>query len=113
MKKLILSTCFSLFAVAVFAQDEEQLNDSILVTDLDEVVVSGFSVADLAKERVTPVSYSKISASEIDDRIGNLELPELLNTTPSIYATRSGGGYGDANIRIRGFGQVNSSILVN
>ena len=53
MKKLILSTCFSLFAVAVFAQDEEQLNDSILVTDLDEVVVSGFSVADLAKERVT------------------------------------------------------------
>ena len=113
MKKLITRCCFSFFAFAALAQDYEQPNDSILMTDLDEVVVSGFSVADLAKERVTPVSYSKISASEIDDRIGNLELPELLNTTPSIYATRSGGGYGDANIRIRGFGQVNSSILVN
>ena len=35
MKKLILSTCFSFVTVAIFAQNNEQLNDSILITDLD------------------------------------------------------------------------------
>jgi len=78
---------------------------------LDEVVIVG--VVDIAKERETPVAVSTLRASEIVERLGNLELPELLNATPSVYATKSGGGYGDSRINIRGFDQVNTAVLIN
>ena len=71
---------------------------------LDEVVIVG--VVDIAKERETPVAVSTIRAQEIVERLGNQELPELLNATPSVYATKSGGGFGDSRINIRGFDQV-------
>ncbi len=79
--------------------------------ELDEIVIVG--VADIAKERETPVAVSTIRASEIVERLGNQELPELLNATPSVYATKSGGGFGDSRINIRGFDQVNTAVLIN
>ena len=84
-----------------------------LVSDnsLDEVVIVG--VVDIAKERETPVAVSTIKAEEIVERLGNQELPELLNATPSVYATKSGGGFGDSRINIRGFDQRNTAVLIN
>lgn len=78
---------------------------------LEEVVVVG--VVDIAKDRETPVAVSTIRADEIITRLGNQELPELLNATPSVYATKSGGGFGDSRINIRGFDQVNTAVLIN
>ncbi|MEM9686093.1 MAG: carboxypeptidase-like regulatory domain-containing protein, partial [Bacteroidota bacterium] len=79
--------------------------------ELEGVVIVG--VADIAKDRETPVAVSTIKASEIVERLGNQELPELLNATPSVYATKSGGGFGDSRINIRGFDQVNTAVLIN
>ena len=78
---------------------------------LDEVIVTG--VQDIAKDRKTPVAVSTIKASEIQEKLGSQELPEILNTTPSIYATKSGGGFGDARINIRGFDTNNSAVMIN
>ena len=78
---------------------------------LSEVVVTG--IADLAKDRQTPVAVSTIRAEEIQEKLGSQEFPELLNNTPSIYATKSGGGFGDARIRIRGFDTNNSAVMIN
>ena len=78
---------------------------------LDEVVIIG--VADIAKERQTPVAVSTMRATEIQDRIGTKELPEVLNNTPSIYATKQGGGFGDSRITIRGFDSRNTAVLIN
>lgn len=78
---------------------------------LDEVVIVG--IADIAKERETPVAVSTIKATEIIERLGTQELPELLNATPSVYATKQGGGYGDARINVRGFDQRNTAVLIN
>ncbi|WP_046758872.1 TonB-dependent receptor [Kordia jejudonensis] len=91
----------------------KDLGNITLVSDnsLDEVVIVG--VVDIAKERETPVAVSTIKAEEIVERLGNQELPELLNATPSVYATKSGGGFGDSRINIRGFDQVNTAVLVN
>ncbi|PTX60192.1 TonB-dependent receptor-like protein [Kordia periserrulae] len=91
----------------------QDLGSITLVADnsLDEVVIVG--VVDIAKERETPVAVSTIKAEEIVERLGNQELPELLNATPSVYATKSGGGFGDSRINIRGFDQVNTAVLVN
>ncbi|WP_298417411.1 carboxypeptidase-like regulatory domain-containing protein [uncultured Kordia sp.] len=92
---------------------KKDLGTITLVSDnsLDEVVIVG--VVDIAKERETPVAVSTIKAEEIVERLGNQELPELLNATPSVYATKSGGGFGDSRINVRGFDQVNTAVLVN
>jgi hypothetical protein len=57
---------------------------------LDNVVIVGQGLMDIAKDRETPVAVSTISAQEIVSRIGTQEFPEILNQTPSIYATKQG-----------------------
>jgi len=78
---------------------------------LGEIVVTG--IADLAKDRQTPVAVSTIRASVIQEKLGNQEFPEILSTTPSIYATKQGGGFGDSRITIRGFDTQNSAVMIN
>lgn len=78
---------------------------------LEGVTIVG--VADIAKDRQTPVAVSTIKASEIQQKLGSQELPELLNNTPSVYATKQGGGFGDARINIRGFSQENIAVMIN
>ncbi len=78
---------------------------------LSQITIVG--VADIAKERLTPVAQSTIKAAEIQENLGTKELPEVLNYTPSVYATKRGGGWGDARINIRGFDQRNTAVLIN
>jgi len=87
--------------------------DSVMsATMLEEIVVSS-GVIDLAKVRETPIAVSTISMAEISLKTGNLEFPEIMNTTPGVYATKQGGGYGDSRISLRGFDQTNTSFLIN
>jgi tonB-dependent receptor len=81
---------------------------------LSEVVVTGkSSLLDIAKERKTPVAVSTIQATEIVEKMGTRELPEILNRTPSVYATKGGGGFGDSSINIRGFDSKNVAVMIN
>lgn len=70
-------------------------------------------IANVAIDRKTPVAASSIPAEYIEREGGSLEVPELLNTTPGVYATKQGGGFGDSRINIRGFDQRNIAIMVN
>ena len=79
---------------------------------LEDVVVKG-NLIDIAKDRKTPVAVSTIRASEIQQKLGNLEFPEILKSTPSVYASKSGGGFGDSRIVIRGFDQKNIAVMIN
>ena len=74
--------------------------------------VTVFGTIDLAKDRETPVAASTLTANEIVERVGNLELPQLLNSTPGIYSTMQG-AFGDATVRLRGFRQENIAVLIN
>jgi len=71
------------------------------------------NVVDVAKVRETPVAVSTISPQEIALKVGNQEFPEIMNSTPGVYATKQGGGYGDSRISLRGFDQRNTSFLIN
>jgi CarboxypepD_reg-like domain/TonB dependent receptor/TonB-dependent Receptor Plug Domain len=81
-------------------------------SDLQEVVVKS-SILDIAKDRKTPVAVSTIKAAEIQQKLGNQEFPEILKSTPSVYTSKAGGGFGDARINIRGFSQNNIAIMIN
>lgn len=76
---------------------------------LNEVVV----VADIAKERETPVAFSTIPSVKLNEELASQDLPMILNSTPGAYATQSGGGDGDARVTIRGFNQRNVAVMID
>ncbi|MDX6191531.1 TonB-dependent receptor [Flavobacterium sp. FlaQc-52] len=80
--------------------------------ELSEIVVKS-TVVDIAKDRKTPVAVSTIKAAEIQEKLGTQEFPEILRNTPSVYVTKSGGGFGDSRINIRGFDQKNIAVMIN
>jgi outer membrane receptor for ferrienterochelin and colicin len=80
-------------------------------TNIDEVILTG--VADIAKDRKTPVAVSTIKEAQIVERLGNQEFPEILKSTPSIYAAKGGGGFGDGRMNIRGFDTNNTAVMIN
>ncbi|WBL22514.1 TonB-dependent receptor [Zunongwangia sp. HRR-M8] len=91
----------------------QDLGDIILVGDdnaLDEIVITSFS---LAIDRKTPVAVSTVKAETIETKLGNQEFPEILKSTPGIYVTKQGGGFGDADIRMRGFNSENIAVMIN
>lgn len=70
-------------------------------------------IADRAKERETPVAFAEIDKKDMEQMLGSRDIPMVLNTTPSVYATMQGGGAGDARINVRGFNQRNIAIMIN
>jgi outer membrane cobalamin receptor len=78
---------------------------------LDEIFITG--TVDIAQDRKTPVAVSTIKASDIQELIGTKEFPEILAKTPSVYATKQGGGFGDSRINVRGFDQTNIAVMIN
>ena len=80
--------------------------DAILMED---VVVS----QSVAVQRKTPVAVSTISAADIEYKLGGQEFPEILKSTPGVYVTKDGGGYGDSKINMRGFKSANVAVMIN
>jgi CarboxypepD_reg-like domain/TonB dependent receptor-like, beta-barrel/TonB-dependent Receptor Plug Domain len=80
---------------------------------LEEIVVTGTGIIDLAEDRATPVAVSTIRASEIQNKIGTQDITMTLVNTPSIYVSGASGGFGDTRISVRGFEQDNTAYLIN
>ena len=76
---------------------------------LDEINV----LADVAVDRKTPVAVSTIDAQTIEQNLGSQEFPEVMKMTPNVYATKTGGGFGDARVNVRGFDQRNVAVMIN
>jgi hypothetical protein len=70
-------------------------------------------ISSIAVDRKTPVAVTTISPKVIEEQLGSLELPEILRSTPGVYATKQGGGIGDSRVNIRGFDQTNVAVLIN
>ncbi len=85
------------------------VNMSLGAVGLKEVEV----IASMAIDRKTPVAVSTIKGQAIAERVGNQEFPEIMRSTPSVYTTKQGGGFGDSRINIRGFDQRNTAVMIN
>jgi iron complex outermembrane receptor protein len=83
--------------------------------DLEENVLTMSALEVLASraDETTPVAYTTIDKAEMEVRLGSQDIPMILNTTPSVYATQQGGGAGDARINVRGFNQRNVAVMIN
>lgn len=111
INKSILTAVITLSTASVYYAQQVQDTAKAKSKDIDEVILRG--VTDIAKDRKTPVAVSTIKAAQIIERQGNQELVEMLNTTPSVYATKGGGGFGDSQLTMRGFESRNIAVMVN
>ncbi|MCL7752713.1 carboxypeptidase-like regulatory domain-containing protein [Polaribacter sp. Z022] len=95
-----------------FSSSKSNLGSIQLEEDsvLDEIVVTATS---FAVDRKTPVAVSTIKAADIERKLGTQEFPEVLKSTPGVYATKSGGGFGDGRINLRGFNSENVAVMIN
>lgn len=76
---------------------------------LNDVTVT----SSIAIRRKTPVALSVIDPVMIETKLGTQEFPEILKSTPGIYATKQGGGYGDSRVNLRGFEAPNIAVMIN
>ena len=95
----------------VFTQDIDlgKITLSSNQVGLEEVQI----IASVAVDRKTPVAVSTIRKEEIQLKLGNQEFPEILKSTPGVFVTRNGGGFGDGEVTMRGFNSENVAVLIN
>ena len=55
---------------------------------LNDVIIT----SSVAVSRKTPVAVSTVDPVFIEEKLGTQEFPEVLKSTPGIYATKQGGG---------------------
>ncbi|HOI88786.1 MAG TPA: TonB-dependent receptor, partial [Lentimicrobium sp.] len=98
--------------LAIVAGDKNEFIEVSLdpgLIGLDEVSV----ISTYARERETPIAATTIRKATIERESAGQEYPEIMKMTQGVYATRLGGGTGDARISIRGFQQENLGLLLN
>lgn len=81
--------------------------------ELEGVVVVGSGIIDLATDRKTPIAVSSVPIKVIQEKIGTQDVTMTLVNTPSVYVSGQAGGFGDTNMRVRGFEQDNTAFLLN
>ncbi len=81
--------------------------------ELEGVVLVGTGIIDLAADRKTPIAVSSIPVKIIQEKIGTQDVTMTLVNTPSVYVSGQSGGFGDTNMRVRGFEQDNTAFLLN
>lgn len=90
------------------------VNLETVILESDAVGLAEVSVfANIAIDRKTPVPVSNIKPAQIVEQLGTQEFPEILKSTPGVYATKQGGAFGDSRINIRGFNARNSATMIN
>ena len=107
-KTLTILLSFAAFTLSVPAQDAAP------VFELDAFSVEGMKAfSDQAIAGTTPIAFTEVGSSTIAAELGSRDIPLVLNSTPSVYASADSGGAGDARVNVRGFSQRNVSILIN
>ena len=101
-----------LMGTTIYAQESSEENWEDL-EELEEIVLVGGGVIDLAEDRKTPVAVSTITGEEIQKKIGTQDITMTLANTPSIYVAGQSGAFGDTRIAVRGFGQDNTAFMLN
>lgn len=103
-KYVVLDGATTDLGTIVLFSDENQLED---------VVVVGKGLIDLAKDRKTPIAVSTIKAADIQSKVGSSDITQAFVNTPSVYVSGQAGGFGDSRISVRGFQQDNTAFLLN
>ena len=100
--------------VSVNVSDDKVTDLGKILLETDALGIGEVNVfASVAIQRKTPVAISTIDFTRIAEKLGTKEFPEILKSTPGIYATKQGGGFGDSRVNLRGFESPNVAVMIN
>ena len=80
---------------------------------LDEIIVVGRALIDVAEDRLTPIAVSTIRRDVIEEKVGGQDITSAMVNTPSVYVTSQAKGFGESSMTTRGFDQSNTAFLLN
>lgn len=63
--------------------------------------------------RKTPVAFTNIGSSEIQQNLGSRYLTDIIQSVPNVFVSDEGGGFADSRLSIRGFDQTSIAVMVN
>lgn len=111
MKQVSVKYCFSAFLtlIAGFSANSQNIKDTMVQRVLPDVTI----MSQIARSHETPVATSTITQTVIEEKLGTQEFPEILRFTPGVHPNKQGGGWGDAEIFMRGFDNSNVAVLIN
>lgn len=92
---------------------ESSIDLGMVQMQADAVALNDIVITSQAVARKTPIALSTIAPAYIEERVGTADFPQILKSTPGVYVSREGGGYGDSKVNIRGFKSENVAVLVN
>ena len=105
---------YQIKTISVKVTEEKVTALGNIMLEADAIGISEVNVfASVAIQRKTPVAMSTIDASLITEKMGTKEFPEILKSTPGVYATKQAGGFGDSRINLRGFESPNTAVMIN
>ena len=111
MKQVSVKYCFSAFLtlIAGFSANSQNIKDTMVQRVLPDVTI----MSQISRSHETPVATSTITQTVIEEKLGTQEFPEILRFTPGVHPNKQGGGWGDAEIFMRGFDNSNVAVLIN
>lgn len=90
------------------------VNLGVIRMEPDAVMLKDVTItSSVAVARKTPIAVSTIEPTFIEEKLGNQEFTEILKSTPSVFTSKEGGGYGDSEVTVRGFGSANTAVMIN
>lgn len=113
--KTLLLCLSTLWAIPTIGQGQTETRHE----DADEAVTENREIDNITitaprgTARKTPIAMSNVDATQVDEKLGGQEFPEILNQTPGIYATKHSGGKGDSKLNVRGFQNYNVAVMMN
>lgn len=100
--------------IDVTVKDGQTTDLGSILMEAEQIGIAEVAVfASIAESRKTPVALSKLDPIQIEEKLGTQEFPEILKSTPGVYATKQGGGFGDSRINLRGFESANIAVMIN
>lgn len=94
---------------ATHSDHEEPLKDSMRMYELQSIEVTATRATDQ-----TPVAYTDLSKEQIEKQNYGLDIPSLLQLTPSMVATNETGiGIGGTSMRLRGSDATRLNVTIN
>lgn len=104
---------FSAVGYAPAEMAQTSMPDTILLAPLTIGLKEVNIIASTTSDQRSPVASITLDRRLLDQLSAGKAFPESMRTIPGVYATRTGGGFGDARLNIRGFSQENITILLN
>ncbi|HEX2867520.1 MAG TPA: TonB-dependent receptor [Ignavibacteriales bacterium] len=88
-----------------------------ITVSLEPQIISSQTIlvtGSIGKEGITPLAFSKVSRSKIEEKYMEQDVPEFLSSLPSTtFYSESGGSIGYNYLSIRGFDQRRISVSIN